>query len=138
MMFIPNLTFNGDCREALTCYAYLFGGSLGEFLPWDADTITKIPEMNEDHVMNGSVTVEDFTLMGSDQFGDMYAPAGNMSLLIEMTDVADAQTKFDALAAAGQTYMPFGETFWADGYGFCMDRFGVQWQVSCRGSKAPP
>lgn len=135
MMFIPNLTFNGDCREALTFYAELFGGALGEFLSWDADTIATIPEMNEDHVMNGSVIVENFTLLGSDQFGDMYAPAGNMSLMIELTDVADAQTKFDALAADGQIHMPFGETAWADGYGFCLDRFGVQWQVSCRGSK---
>ena len=42
-------------------------------------------------------------------------------------DLSDAQVKFTALAEAGQIIMPFAETFWADGYGFCTDRFGIRW-----------
>ena len=138
MQFIPSLTFNGNCREALTFYAELFDGAIGAFMTWDAGTVANIPEATEEHIMNGSITVNGYTILGSDQFGEMYSPAGNMSLMVELEDVTDAQAKFTALAAGGQTWMAFGETFWADGYGFCMDRFGVLWQVSCMGSKAQP
>ena len=27
--------------------------------------------------------------------------------------------------------MPFGETFWARGFGMCTDRFGIPWMVNC-------
>ncbi len=138
MQFIPSLTFNGNCQEALNFYAELFDGAVGAFIPWDASTVADIPEATEEHIMNGSISVNGYTILGSDQFGDMYSPAGNMSLMVELEDVTDAQAKFAALSKGGQTWMPFDETFWADGYGFCMDRFGVLWQISCMGSKARP
>ena len=47
-----------------------------------------------------------------------------------------AEAKFKALAKGEQITMTFGETFWSDGYGFCADRFGIQWQINCMGSKA--
>lgn len=135
MMIIPNLTFNGNCREALTFYAELFDGEIGVFLPWDAETVAGIPEATEEHIMNGSITLGTYTILGSDQFGEMYLPAGNMSLMIEIVDATDAHDKFESLAEGGQTFMPFGETFWAEGYGFCMDRFGILWQINCVGNK---
>lgn len=131
MIFIPSLTFSGNCREALTFYAALFNGSVNVFLPWDPETIANIPEATEEHIMNGSITVDGCTILGSDQFGEMYSPAGNMSLMVEVGDVVEAEEKFTALAEGGQTYMPFGETFWAQGYGYCADRFGILWQVNC-------
>lgn len=136
MTLIPNLTFNGNCREALTFYADLFDGEIGVFLPWDTDTIASIPEATEEHIMNGSINVNGYTILGSDQFGDMYLPAGNISLMMEIDDVTDAQEKFVALAEDGQIFMPFGETFWAEGYGFCIDRFGILWQINCIGNKS--
>lgn len=135
MILIPSLIFNGNCREALTFYAELFDGTVDVFMPWDAETIASIPEATEEHIMNGSITLNGYTIAGSDQFGDMYSPAGNMSLMIELDDVADAQAKFAALAEGGQVWMPFSETFWAEGYGYCADRFGILWQINCTGSK---
>ena len=87
MTLIPNLTFNGNCREALTFYAELFEGEIGVFLPWDANTIASIPEATEDHVMNGAITISGSTILGSDQFGEMYLPAGNISLMLEIDNV---------------------------------------------------
>lgn len=135
MILIPNLTFKGNCREALTFYAELFNGTVGVFLPWDADTIASIPGATEEHIMNGSITINGYTILGSDQFDETFLRAGNMSLMIEIEDVVDAQAKFATLAEGGQIWMPFGETFWAEGYGFCMDRFGILWQINCIGSK---
>jgi PhnB protein len=27
--------------------------------------------------------------------------------------------------------MPYGETFWAKGFGMLVDRFGIPWMVNC-------
>ena len=82
------------------------------------------------------INVNGLEIFGSDQFGEMYQPAGNISLMLDFEDLADAEVKFSALAEGGQIIMPFAETFWADGYGYCTDRFGIQWQVNYTGSKA--
>lgn len=86
--------------------------------------------------MHGDININNMTIAGTDQFGDMYAPAGNVSLMLDIEDLSDARAKFNALAEAGNIIMPFAETFWADGYGFCTDRFGIMWQINCTGSKA--
>jgi PhnB protein len=86
--------------------------------------------------MHGDVNINGVTIAGSDQFGDMYSPAGNVSLMIDLDNLSDAQAKFTALAEEGQIIMPFAETFWAEGYGFCTDRFGIMWQINCTVDKA--
>jgi PhnB protein len=136
MQIIPYLSFNGNCRDALTFYAELFKGTIENFLPWDAEAIENIPGVTVEHIMHGSININGLTIAGTDQFDVMYAPAGNVSLMVDIDDLSDAQAKFTALAEAGQIIMPFAETFWADGYGFCADRFGILWQINCTGSKA--
>ena len=135
MRIIPYLSFNGNCRDALTFYAELFSGTIESFSTWNAEAIENIPGATVEHIMNGSINISGFTIAGSDQFGDMYAPAGNVSLMMDLDDLSDAQAKFTILAEGGQIIMPFAETFWADGYGFCTDRFGIMWQINCTGSK---
>jgi PhnB protein len=27
--------------------------------------------------------------------------------------------------------MPFSKTFWAKGFGMCVDQFGIPWMVNC-------
>ncbi|MDI5920069.1 hypothetical protein QLQ86_04605 [Halomonas sp. LR5S13] len=33
--------------------------------------------------------------------------------------------------------MPFGATFWAQGFGMLTDRFGVPWMIGCRTGQCP-
>lgn len=136
MQFFPYLSFNGNCKEALTFYAELFGGSVGTFIPWQENMIADMPGATTDHVMHGDITINGAIIAGSDQFGDMYVPAGNISLMIDIDDLAKAQSTFDALAENGEVMMAFGKTFWADGYGLCTDRFGISWQVNSTGGKS--
>ncbi|MEM7802348.1 MAG: VOC family protein [Chloroflexota bacterium] len=134
MRFIPYLTFNGNCREALTFYSELFEGESPQFTLWQAEMIENIPDATTEHIMHGDVNLNGYLIAGSDQFGENYSPTGNISLMIDISDLADATTKFAALSEGGQIMMPFGKTFWAAGYGFCTDRFGIGWQINCSGS----
>ena len=46
-------------------------------------------------------------------------------------DTADeAKRVFDALGEGGKITMPFGPSFWADGFGMVDDRFGTHWIVN--------
>lgn len=135
MQLIPYLTFNGNCREALTFYAELFSGTVGNFMLWNAEAIEHIPGATTEHIMHGDIHINGQMIAGSDQFGEMYEPAGNISLMLDIDDLSDAEAKFAALVEGGQVLMPFSETFWADGYGYCTDRFGIRWQINCTGSK---
>ena len=64
MQFFPYLNFNGNCREALTFYAELFGGTVDGFIPWTAEILEQMPasEATEEHVMHGSIKVNDYTI----------------------------------------------------------------------------
>jgi PhnB protein len=134
--FFPYLSFNGNCREALTFYAEVLGGTVESFTQWQEAMIADLPGASTDHIMHGSVLVGSARIAGSDQFGDMYSPAGNISVMIDIDDLDKAEAIFAALANDGQVIMPFGETFWAAGYGYCTDRFGILWQVNSTGDKA--
>jgi uncharacterized glyoxalase superfamily protein PhnB len=36
-----------------------------------------------------------------------------------------------ALGARIEAKMPYGKTFWAKGFGMCVDQFGIPWMVNC-------
>ena len=44
---------------------------------------------------------------------------------------ADAERRFNALAEGGTVRMPFGKTFFSNGFGMCVDEFGIPWMVNC-------
>ncbi|MRX49745.1 VOC family protein [Paracoccus sp. S-4012] len=134
MPFIPYLTFQGNAAEAFAFYAEVFGGT--PFVMRFAD----MPEgegppglRNEirDWALHVSLATPDGMLMASDappEFGGE-AQAG-VSVSVTRPDFATSQALFERLAEGGTVSMPFGKTFFAEGYGMCRDRFGTHWMVS--------
>ena len=63
-------------------------------------------------------------------------PTGNfdgvrgMHVNYSVTEVAEAERVFEALADGGQVTMPMAETFWSPRFGMCVDRFGTPWMVN--------
>jgi PhnB protein len=43
---------------------------------------------------------------------------------------AEAKKIFDALVEGGSVTMPFGKTFWSEGFGMLTDRFGTPWMLN--------
>lgn len=136
MRLFPYLNFNGNCREAVNFYADLLGGTIHSIMTFgEAGQAEFVGEDAADHVMHAYMSVGDFEIGAADAPGDMYKPAGNMSLTLDVETVEDAEAKYAALADGGMAIMPLAEVFWADRYGMCIDRFGIMWQVNCTGSK---
>jgi PhnB protein len=48
-----------------------------------------------------------------------------------LNDSARGEEIFNKLAEGGTVQLPYSATFWAKGFGMCVDRFGIPWMVNC-------
>src|SRR5260370_38650533 len=80
--------------------------------------------------MHARMSIDGEVLMASDAPpGHFHQPQG-FSVSLQIQDPGDAERKFKALSEGGAVNMPFGKTFWAKGFGMCVDRFGIPWMVN--------
>jgi PhnB protein len=136
MKLIPYLFFNGDCREAITRYRDVLGLCLSDIMAYGetpCDEGGPLPPEWRDKVMHASLEQDDgdVLLMASDGMPDKPLHGERQHVAIGIDDLARARQIFDALAEGGDVKMPFGPTFWAQGYGMLTDRYGTPWMVNC-------
>lgn len=126
------VTFDGNCREAFTRYAEIFGGEIAYIQTFgDSPEDFGVPKEMHDRIMHSSITIGDGILMGSDDPTGNHKPPSGIHLSVNLDDVSEARRIFDLLAEGGNVTMPFDKTFWADGFGMVTDRFDVPWLVNC-------
>jgi len=137
----PYLFFEGRADEALEFYRKALGAQTQMLLRY-ADApggAAKCPDGSTppgDKVMHMAFMIGGSLLMGSDGFCSGKPSFSGFSLSYPATDEADAKKRFDALAAGGKVTQPLTETFFADAFGMCTDRFGLSWMVLA-GQKQP-
>jgi PhnB protein len=130
----PYLFFEGRADEALDFYSKALDTEV-DMVMRNKDAPEqpppgKLPPGSENKVMHAQFRVGDTEVMLSDGFCSGKPQFSGFSLSITARDEADAQRKFDALAAGGQVTMPLGKTFWSPCFGMVTDRFGVGWMVT--------
>lgn len=132
MRLEPYLLFNGQCEEAFRFYEKCLGGKIDAMMHYAGSPAEQhVPADLKDKVLHAHLVVGDGVVMGSDCPPDQYQKPQGISITIQMTDPADAERKFNALAEGGKIIMPFQQTFWAKRYGQLEDRFGISWMVNC-------
>ena len=132
MQVNPYLFYNGNCAEALKYYQKVLGARIEAILPYEngpAEMPTP-PEWKK-KVMHARITIDGEVLMASDAPPEHFQKAQGFSISLTVTDPADGERKFNALADGGTVTMPFSKTFWAKGFGMCVDKFGIPWMVNC-------
>ena len=131
----PYLAFDGNCREAFERYAAIFGGEIEAMMPFrDSPIAAEMPEAMHDRVMHARLRVGEKVLMASDDPSGSWTPPNGISVQVAYEDVGEARRVFDALAEGGEVKMPFGQTFWATGFGMVTDRYGIPWLINCEGA----
>jgi PhnB protein len=134
----PYLNFPGHTLEAFQRYQSIFGGEL-RVVRFKEMPGMEVPEHARDQVANVSLALIDgATIMGSDAvegFGPPHQVGNNFSIALETTSVGETETLFGKLAEGGEVTMPLQETAWAERFGMCKDKFGVQWMLNFTGSK---
>ena len=59
-----------------------------------------------------------------------------MTLVMEVSDDAEARRVFTALSEGGIVTMPLMKTFWTSSFGMLTDKFGVPWMVNVAALKS--
>ena len=125
------LTFPGNCREALQFYATELGGTLGQIHTYqEAPDGTGTADTWLDKVLHGELQVGNQVIMGSDAPPGSYQPPQGMYVQMYYDDLLEAEQIYNRLSDGGETLMPFGPSFWAQGFGMLTDRFGVNWIIT--------
>lgn len=132
----PFLGFDGNCREAMTWYAELFGAPEPTILTYADAPPGGAPGADPDKVMYADVRIGEALLAGGDSMPDRHAAAQGMMVMVDPADGVEGRRIFDALAAGGEVMMPFEATFWSSGFGMVRDRFGTPWIVSSQPQEA--
>lgn len=128
----PYLLFSGNCEEALKFYEQTLGAKIDMLLRYGGSPAEEhAPPDWSEKVVHARFTIGDTTLMAADASPGHYERPQGFSISISVNDTAKGENIFNALAENGKTTMPFQQTFWAKGFGMCVDRFGVPWMVNC-------
>lgn len=137
--FEPYLCFNGNCADAMRFYERTLGGRIEMMMKFsEAPPQPGQPPMQGDGIMHASMTLEGFRLMASDNPPGMaYEPMKGITVSLSYKTAAEGRRIFDALAEGGHVVMPFARTFWADGFGMVVDKFGTPWMVNAGDGDMP-
>ncbi|CAM4405457.1 PhnB protein [Paenibacillus endophyticus] len=128
------LNFNGNCREAATFYAEVFGSEvthLATFGDMPPNPEYPLPDEAKSLIMHARVNIMGKIVMFSDVFPGMPFTVGNhIHLTIVSQDEQQTRSLFEKLSEGGKVTMELQSTFWSKSYGQLTDRFGIEWQVS--------
>jgi PhnB protein len=134
------LNFDGNTEEAFGFYRSVFGGEFTgviRFRDFGEDAMGAAEE-DLDKVAHISLPlVEGVSLMASDVVGaqsDAFKVGNNVYIYLEVDSGEEADRLFSALSDGGLAEMPLQPTGWAEKYGTCIDKYGVQWMISYTGA----
>ena len=123
------LTFDGQCREAMTFYKQALGGEL-QMMPFSDMPGNHPPEV-KDRIMHARLSKGVAILMASDAVpGHPFSKGTNFSVSVDCENVQETEKMFGALSEGAKVTMPLQETFWATRFGMLTDRFGINWMFN--------
>ncbi|MGI9064797.1 MAG: VOC family protein [Pyrinomonadaceae bacterium] len=132
MQLSPHLIFGGECEAAFKFYERCLGGNIQAMMTWgDSPMADQVPSEWRHKIIHATLIVGETALGGGDAPPDSYEKPGGFSVTIQLEDPAEGERIFNELAENGTIQMPFQQTFWAAGFGMCVDRFGIPWMVNC-------
>jgi PhnB protein len=129
------LFYQDTCEAAFNYYAKVLGGKIDAMMRLSDAPPSDMPPGppgREKTIMHARLSLPDgAVLMASDTPLEHFHKPQGFSISVTVADPAEGERKFNALADGGTVTMPFSKTFWARGFGMCVDKFGIPWMVNC-------
>lgn len=130
----PYLNFKNQCEAALAFYAKVLGGKIDMQMRYGESPMSKeVPEQHHQLIMHAQLSIGSQIIMAADvlpEYCKGVTGEGSIALTLNYENVEDGQRVFNALAEGGTINMPYGPTFWAQGFGAVTDQFGIPWLVN--------
>ena len=131
MQVNPYLMFNGNCAEALKFYEQALGARIEFSMPFEGSPASDtVPAEWGQKILHATILIGETKVMASDAPPGHYQAPQGISVSLSLQDAAKGEEVFNALSENGQVQMPYQPTFWAAGFGMCVDRFGIPWMVN--------
>jgi PhnB protein len=122
------LTFNGNCREAMTFYKDCLGGELNFQTIGESPLSDKMPKQMKDCILHGILTNNGLILMASDMVSEKGLVKGNaVSLSLNCSSEDEIKSCYAKLSVGGTTNHPLENSFWGALFGDLTDKFGNHW-----------
>jgi len=127
------LFFDGRCEEALEFYRKKLGADVTMLMRYkdspEPHQPGMIPPGAENKVMHASFRIGETTLMASDGRCQGQPNFQGFAQSLTVSNEAEADRLFAALADGGQVHMPLTKTFFSPRFGMVADRFGLTWMI---------
>jgi PhnB protein len=131
MQVNPYLMFNGNCAEALKFYEQALGAKIEFSMPFEGSpACDTVPAEWGQKILHATFSIGDTKVMASDGPPGRYQAPQGIWVSLSLQDAAKGEEVFNTLSENGQVQMPYQPTFWAAGFGMCVDRFGIPWMVN--------
>jgi PhnB protein len=126
----PYISFDGNCREAMTFYKEALGGEFAGILSYGDSGQGSAAD--KDKIMHSVLKIGDTVIMAADDLsGKPVDIGGNISLAIGVDDVDTTEQMFAKMSEGATITMALAETFWAARFGMLKDKFGIHWMFNC-------
>jgi PhnB protein len=126
----PYLTFNGNCREAMTFYKDCFGGKLDIQTVGESPMAGEMPPQMKNSVMHSQLESDKIVIMGSDLVPEKLSQGNTLALMLDCVNEQEIRSLFEKLAVGGKVNQQVQNTFWGALYGELVDKFGVRWMLN--------
>jgi PhnB protein len=126
------LTFDGNCRNAMTFYHKCLGGEL-EIIPFEGSAIAEtMPKEMLQQVMHSRIKKGELVLMASDggRMKGELIKGNTVNLSLNCTSEAEIDEYFSKLSEGGSITMPLEDRFWGAKFGMLTDKFGTDWMLN--------
>ena len=125
------LTFNGNCREAMTFYKECLGGELTQETVGESPMAEQMPAQMKESILLSMLTSESIVIMGSDMAPETGLIKGNaVSLMLNFSKEEETRRIYTNLSKGGNATHPLEVTFWGALFGNLTDKFGNQWMLN--------
>ena len=125
------LTFNGNCREAMTFYKDCLGGELSMQPVAGSPIEAQCHVTMKDQILHASLIKDELVLMGTDMIGpDGFVKGNTMSLSLNCRSEEEINTYFNRLSADGKITHPLRVEFWGAIFGVFTDKYGINWMLN--------
>lgn len=124
------LTFNGNCREAMTFYKECLGGELLFQTVGESPVSEQLPAKMKECVLHSTLTSNHIILMGSDMSPETLIKGNAVSLMLNFSNEEETRRVYAGLSKGGDASQPLEIMFWGALFGHLTDKFGNQWMFN--------
>ncbi len=127
----PYLTFNGNCREAMTFYHECFGGELLFQTIGESPLSSNMSERMKNVILHSTLHNESFMIVGTDIVGSESIIKGNsISILVNCSSKEEAKKVYKKLAEGSITGNSLQFTYWGALFGDITDKYDNHWLIN--------